>query len=412
MDNPMAGDFVLEKGLTLGEWLHQQLSETEYFETEPWALDRVERVLKRLQRARGNREPMAVEIPWLDEVTAFTGPGRYIYFSRRLFERCATDHQVAFVIAHEIAHHDLGHVHIARPTRWMRLPGSAFFDLALHVIRRCFSQPESERDADRYAIDLCLAAGYDGWSCLELFDVLEHHALDMWNADIAYGPDLLDHDAGWLERVHAWLWQRKSGYYSIRCRRQALERHLEIKSALGHFTGNPPPRRPRGRLRFRNTSGTDTFVLIPSSSLPPIPAVESRLRLTGCHGFTKHSAKGEDEKRKPATKKPLQKKLASISSRIATAWERTFGKARRNPSTGSALPRLPARASAAKYAELLKAKRETASQARIAHRLGNLCQTESPIYLDSRSKVARPPMSPKANVAFRSSRPLHPGRRR
>ena len=415
MNTRMAGDFVFEKGLTLGEWLHQQISEATYFEAEPWALDRVARVLHRLHRARGNRESMTVEIPWLEEVNAFTGPGRYIYFSRRLYERCATDHQVAFVIAHEIAHHDLGHIQAFRNwrDRLQGLPGATFLALVFHVLGRRFSQPEAECDADRYAIDLCLAAGYDGWSCLEFFDVLEHHALDMQNAEVAFGPDLFDPDARWPVRIQAWLWQRRSGYYSIRRRRQALENHLELKGALGYSTGTPPPPRARARLRFRSPSGTDTFILLPSPSLRPTPAIESRLRLMGCHGFRKHRQRRESENRKQAAREHQQKKLAVLSSRIATAWERTFGKVQMSrPLSGSGLPRFPAPASTGKYAALLKADGETDSQNSIQLRLARLGQTESAVYLDSRSKAPRVGVLPQANTGFRTSRLFRPGRKR
>ena len=91
----MAGDFEFEHGASFGEWLHEQLREAVVFETEAWALDRVRRVEQRLQAGRPETERLVVEIPWLDEVTAFTAPGRYIYISRRLFERCATDAEVA-----------------------------------------------------------------------------------------------------------------------------------------------------------------------------------------------------------------------------------------------------------------------------------------------------------------------------
>src|SRR5579862_560794 len=83
----MAGDFKFEKGESFGEWLHAQYHEAVSFETESWAIDRINRVESRLQATRPEAERLVVEIPWLDEVTAFTAPGRYIYFSRRLYER-------------------------------------------------------------------------------------------------------------------------------------------------------------------------------------------------------------------------------------------------------------------------------------------------------------------------------------
>src|SRR4051794_33940068 len=123
----MSSDFQIDKDNSFGEWLHQQIAEAAYFEQEAWAIDRVRRVESRLQAVRPQEEPLIVEIPWLELFTAFTGPGRYIYFSRRLYERCATDEHVAFVIAHEMAHHDLRHVDLF--SRWapkiVSLPGAS-----------------------------------------------------------------------------------------------------------------------------------------------------------------------------------------------------------------------------------------------------------------------------------------------
>lgn len=187
----MAGDFKFEKGESFGEWLHTQYHEAVSFETESWAIDRLSRVEGRLQATRPEAERLLVEIPWLEEVTAFTAPGRYIYFSRRLYERCATDEEVALVIGHEIAHHDLGHVQLF--ARWapkiVSLPGATLFAIAFHALERRLYGPETECDADRHGLDLCLTAGYDGQRCLEIFDILEQRALDMGDYDMVYGPD-------------------------------------------------------------------------------------------------------------------------------------------------------------------------------------------------------------------------------
>jgi len=51
-----------------------------------------------------------VVIPWLNEFTAFTTPGDYRFFSRKLFQECSKEAMAAFVIAHEISHHKLGHL--------------------------------------------------------------------------------------------------------------------------------------------------------------------------------------------------------------------------------------------------------------------------------------------------------------
>jgi predicted Zn-dependent protease len=234
----MAGDFEIEKGASFGEWLHHQIYEAVHFETEAWAIERIQRVQDRLQSGRRATERLLTEIPWFEEATAFTGPGRYIYFSRRLYERCFTDEQVAFVVAHEIAHHDLGHVHLFAgwAPKIIGLPGAKLFALAFHVLERRLYGPKKECDADRHGLDLCLTSGYDGLRCLELFDILEQYALYLGDDDMVYGPDEESDDelaasASWKTKARIWAWQRKRGYLPIRDRRQMLLRHLRAKSS-------------------------------------------------------------------------------------------------------------------------------------------------------------------------------------
>lgn len=233
----MAGDFQFEKGVSFGEWLHARLHEAVHFETEAWALDRVRRVEDRLQAGRPEAERLVVEIPWMEVVTACTAPGRYIYFSRSLYQLCPTDAEVALVIAHEIAHHDLGHVNLF--ARWapkiVNIPGAPLFAYAFLTLERRLYGPKNECDADRHGLDLRVAAGYDAQACLELFDVLEQYAMDMENCDVIYGPDVsddeLDENASWKTKAEIWVWEHKYGYLPIRDRRQMLLKHLQTKAA-------------------------------------------------------------------------------------------------------------------------------------------------------------------------------------
>ncbi len=212
--------------------MHEAVS----FEDAAWAIDRVCRVQDRLQAGRPESEHLLVEIPWIEEATAFTAPGKYIYFSRRLYELCPTDEEVAFVIAHEIAHHDLGHVALFRG--WgnavARLPGASLFALFFHALESRLYGPEKECQADRHGMDLCLSAGYSGESCLGLFDILEDRAMYIGDEEAVYGPDEesddeLDENATWKTKAQIWAWQRKRGYLPIRDRRQMVRKHLESK---------------------------------------------------------------------------------------------------------------------------------------------------------------------------------------
>ena len=177
-----------------------------------------------------------MEIPWLEEATAFTAPGGYIYFSRRLYELCPTEEQVAFVVGHEIAHHDLGHVALFHgwADRIARLPGATLFALFFHGLEHLVYGPQKECEADRHGLDLCVMAGYEGRRCLELFDILEQRALYIGDLDMVYGPDVesddeLDENASWTTKAQIWAWQKRRGYLPIRDRRQMLRKHLEAK---------------------------------------------------------------------------------------------------------------------------------------------------------------------------------------
>jgi hypothetical protein len=235
----MAYDFPFERGMSFGEWLNQALHEAVTFEDAAWAIDRARRVEERLQAGRTPAERLTVEIPWMDEMTAFTTPGRYIYFARRLYQACYTDEQVAFVIGHEMAHHDLGHVALFR--RWggavARLLGAWLFAVFFQALERLLYGPEKESQADRRGLDLCLAAGYSGERCLELMDIIERMALDSGDDEGVHGSvveteDKLDENATWLTKAQIWAWQRKRGYLSIRDRRQMLRKHLaSVESA-------------------------------------------------------------------------------------------------------------------------------------------------------------------------------------
>src|SRR5438874_44601 len=123
-------------------------------ETEGWAFERAARVDARLQRTVPPELRLETLIVWLDEHTAFTSIGRTIYVSRRLFERLPDDDAAAFVIAHELAHHDLGHIPPIT-ARWLPLR------IAIDLLTRLVHRPDRELDADRRAIELCVRAGYD-----------------------------------------------------------------------------------------------------------------------------------------------------------------------------------------------------------------------------------------------------------
>ena len=220
----------------IGDWLYSEIESTTIFERSGWAVESVQRVGEKLQGVRPHKERFEVKVPWLEHFTAFTAPGKFIYVSRRLLEMCRDDEMAAFVIAHEIAHHDLGHLDIF--PEWLpNLTGTAIAPLLTIFYRNLetvFYGPEKESAADKYAVDLCMEAGYDIEKCLSFFDVLEKFALDIGDLDIVFGPDEsdeeLDKHADWVTRLRIWWFKIRRGYLPIRDRRQMLIKYLKETS--------------------------------------------------------------------------------------------------------------------------------------------------------------------------------------
>jgi predicted Zn-dependent protease len=176
----------------MGDWLREMVEREFVVETTGWAPERANRVAAVLQRQVPADRRLEVLVVWLARECAFTAPGRTIYFSRRLLECCADDDAAAFVIAHELAHHELGHV------------GRGW--------RRLFSF-DREAEADRRAVELCLSAGYDLERCLEVMQHISHHAFDHGDVDAVLGEE----DRPW--------WRGRRSHPPIAARMEAARAH-------------------------------------------------------------------------------------------------------------------------------------------------------------------------------------------
>lgn len=231
----MASDFLIEPKVWFGDWFRRQIEENAHIEGHGFFSQQVKRVAARLQPDRRFDRRFEVLVPWLRARTAFTAPGRYMYVSRGLLERCPHDEAVAFVIAHEIAHHDLGHLEILRGAfarHAASLGAGRAMILFFRVRQKRIYSPQWECDADRRAIELCVRAGYDGDRCLEIFRTLELLSLDTRDISGVFGPDFDSHDVSSpeesvLTKVRFWLWQRSRGYLPLRDRWALARRHLE-----------------------------------------------------------------------------------------------------------------------------------------------------------------------------------------
>jgi len=219
--------------LEFGDWLYAEISKAFLVKRSEWA----DGIADRLQAGRSAAQRREVIVVWLSDMTAFTAPGRFIYVTGRLMEYCPGDASLAFTIAHELAHHDLGHLQYF--PRWLRGVASHWITeiifLAVHGVEHFLYSPERESAADRYALDLCIRAGYDPGDCLHMFDQMEERLLDLGDIDGVFGPSQSDEEllptAPLMTKLRIWAWQRTRGYLPVRDRRRALEVYLAEKGS-------------------------------------------------------------------------------------------------------------------------------------------------------------------------------------
>ena len=188
--NEMA-EYIAGDRRALGEQIHSILLGQFGLASRDFSHERVVQAMTALNEVRTPLPPMVAEVLWLPPPTAFTLPGPYIYITRRFIERCRSDDPAAFVLAHEIAHHDLGH--LSRVERWVdsafaHIPG-ALVVLALERLTRWLHSRDNELAADASALDLCRKAGFDPRRCLQCFDILGWYLLDLHDLDGVYGTD-------------------------------------------------------------------------------------------------------------------------------------------------------------------------------------------------------------------------------
>jgi predicted Zn-dependent protease len=232
----------------LGERLHSLLLQAYGLKDRDFSHDAVERAMASLNAARTARPPMIGEVLWMSPPIAFTLPGQYCYISRRFIERCGSDAPVAFALAHEIGHHDLGHLRIAESWAASAVE-HAPWRLAILVVSqlpRWIYSREMELAADAYALELCRRAGFDARRCLECFDIISQYLLDHHDVDGVYGSDdeleLDPHLAtNPIDRLYIetrlWMARHRRSHPAIQERRRTLLSQIRPRSELPAATG-------------------------------------------------------------------------------------------------------------------------------------------------------------------------------
>jgi len=144
-----------------GEEVFKEIKK-EYRFLENQELINLEKILNTLLSARPERhKSLEYRVFLLDDeaINAFTAGG-YIFVYKGLVDYCSNNHELAFIIAHEIAHNELNHLNLIL----RRIKTAGAFGEVLYVVKQITSASFNQFDeleADCYAIDLLMATSYD-----------------------------------------------------------------------------------------------------------------------------------------------------------------------------------------------------------------------------------------------------------
>jgi Zn-dependent protease with chaperone function len=223
--------------IQFAEWLHAELINEFANEREAWATDRVQRVQQKINEARTGKPPLETVILWIAPPLAFTLVGRYVYISRYLLERLSTDDAVAFVLAHEAAHHDLGHFDLfAGWAEWLpKTHVTGYVAMLARLFEHRTYGPGRENDADAYAIELVLKMGYQGDLAVQALAILENLSLDRGDIAGVYGPEnLLDptdpKGSSAAYQVQRWVWTHLHGYHPLHDRLANMRKLVKLRT--------------------------------------------------------------------------------------------------------------------------------------------------------------------------------------
>ena len=175
--------------------------------------------MARLQQARPEEPPIALVVLRWEEPNAMVLFAHRIYISTAILDALTDDDALAFVLAHEIAHIDLGHIRMDREltARLPPLPPMLPLRMGVGLLARAWMRPEMESEADARGQVLAVSAGSrrDGFEAV--FDVLKAHAMESgMAAHIEADP------SRWSE-----YWRQKTtGYPAIEERRSQLRANV------------------------------------------------------------------------------------------------------------------------------------------------------------------------------------------
>jgi Zn-dependent protease with chaperone function len=233
--SPQEFQFYIEEENEIGEGFYEHIKANIVVEETGWAFESVQQIAARLNQVRESNRELKPVVIWIPQPIAFIIPGHYLYISRELLQNIISPNAIAFLIAHEMAHHDLGHVRISEYSWIKNLSGEVHLGVWLQIIKNKFASLEHESQADKYGLDLCLAAGYDGERCLELFNILEANSLDFGDLDGVFGLEEPEETSDklpfgldkWLSLTSQWSQKLTQSHpTNIRSRTHFLQKYL------------------------------------------------------------------------------------------------------------------------------------------------------------------------------------------
>jgi predicted Zn-dependent protease len=144
---------------------------------DPQILNRVTTISDNILKVADTRSDISITFVVLNtsSTAAYALPGGFIVLTRGIIDACNSDDELAFLLAHEIAHEVKGHV--ASPLTGdlrghfmerIHAIGASGFDLANDITREI--KKEGEREADRLGILYMMLANYDAIAATSIFD--------------------------------------------------------------------------------------------------------------------------------------------------------------------------------------------------------------------------------------------------
>jgi predicted Zn-dependent protease len=169
---------------------------------ESWEAERLRRIIIPLVRVMDRpcrMNELRIVLVRENEINAANAGGCQFYFTTALLQQASDDH-LRGVLAHEIAHEDLGHVAKAQvlgaginagvALLEQLLPGSsALTPLAGTLLARSYGRSE-EYAADRHAIEILQRAGYSGGIMIDTLSWLRRAGGDRGGGFLSTHPAL------------------------------------------------------------------------------------------------------------------------------------------------------------------------------------------------------------------------------